>query len=224
MPLRVREWEWALLARYVHTRNLLKWQKLNSATEWQRRDTDNKTTIYNVWGLTCVYLKWKNECVWWINKCILVLCVPCLMSSVREMDCLAEEALSGSLWSMRLPLSSRGMQPLVFPVCVSAVSAGSCRFCLYTAMELCLPGPLRPTRGGNGPRGGSWSEGIKGEGFSSSVAIVQQSQTEQDCRNAQVESAWVHGHLNRSLYVVIYHIGPWDLPRPLSSLPTAPPV
>ncbi len=29
----------------------------------------------------------KKKCVWWINYCIKVLCVPCLMSSVHEMDC-----------------------------------------------------------------------------------------------------------------------------------------
>ncbi len=48
----------------------------------------------NVWGLTCANLKWKKKkCVWWINNCIKVLCVPCLMSSVHEMDCLGEETV-----------------------------------------------------------------------------------------------------------------------------------
>ncbi len=48
-----------------------------------------KNTIYNtdnyVWDLTCANLKWKNKNVWWINNCIIVLCVPRLMSSVHEM-------------------------------------------------------------------------------------------------------------------------------------------
>ncbi len=30
----------------------------------------------------------KNKYVWWINNSIIVLCVPYLMSSVHEMDCL----------------------------------------------------------------------------------------------------------------------------------------
>ncbi len=56
-----------------------------------------KDTIYNtdnyVWGLTCANLKWKNKYVWWINNCIIVLCVPCLMSSVHERDCLGKETV-----------------------------------------------------------------------------------------------------------------------------------
>ncbi len=44
-----------------------------------------KNTIYNtdnyVWtGLTLCKLKWKNKYVWRINNCIIVLCVPRLMS------------------------------------------------------------------------------------------------------------------------------------------------
>ncbi len=35
----------------------------------------------------------KNKYVWWINNCIIVLCVPCLMSSVHEMDCLEKETI-----------------------------------------------------------------------------------------------------------------------------------
>ncbi len=31
-----------------------------------------------------------------INNCIIVLCVPCLMSSVHEQDCLREETVSVS--------------------------------------------------------------------------------------------------------------------------------
>ncbi len=31
--------------------------------------------------------------VWWINNCIIVLCVPRFMSSVHEMDCLGEETV-----------------------------------------------------------------------------------------------------------------------------------
>ncbi len=32
----------------------------------------------------------------WINNCIIVLCVPCLMSSVHEMDCFGKETFSVS--------------------------------------------------------------------------------------------------------------------------------
>ncbi len=38
-------------------------------------------------------LKWKNKCAWWINNSIIVLCVPCLLSSVHEMDCLSEKTV-----------------------------------------------------------------------------------------------------------------------------------
>ncbi len=41
-------------------------------------------------------LKWKNTYEWWINNCIIVLCVPCLISSVHEMDCLGKETVSVS--------------------------------------------------------------------------------------------------------------------------------
>ncbi len=34
--------------------------------------------------------------MWGINYCIIVLCVPCLMSSVHEMDCLGKETVSVS--------------------------------------------------------------------------------------------------------------------------------
>ncbi len=34
--------------------------------------------------------------MWWINNCIIVLCVPRLMSSVHEMDCLGKETVSVS--------------------------------------------------------------------------------------------------------------------------------
>ncbi len=61
---------------------------------------NSKNTIDNtdnyVWGLTCKFEMKKKKCVWWINNCIKVLCVPCLMSSVHEMDCLGEETVSVS--------------------------------------------------------------------------------------------------------------------------------
>ncbi len=38
----------------------------------------------------------KNKYVWWINNCIIVLCVPRLMSSVHEMDYLGKETVSVS--------------------------------------------------------------------------------------------------------------------------------
>ncbi len=49
-----------------------------------------------MWGLTCVNLKQKNKYVWWINNCIIVLCVPHLMSSVHEMDYWGKETISVS--------------------------------------------------------------------------------------------------------------------------------
>ncbi len=61
----------------------------------------SKNTIYNNQQL-CVYRSdvqiWneKNKNVWWINTCIIVLCVPRLMSSVHEMECLGKETVSVS--------------------------------------------------------------------------------------------------------------------------------
>ncbi len=100
------ESEWALLAWYVYT--YAEFVIVTEAPLCNRRtatgqDTDNKSTIYKytnvqngkntiyntdsyVWGLTCANLKYKNKYVWWINNCIIVLCVPCLMSSVHEMN------------------------------------------------------------------------------------------------------------------------------------------
>ncbi len=75
------------------------------------QDTDNRRTIYKFtkwqkhniqYRHLCVrsdvqiWNEKKNMCVWWINNCIIVLCVPCLMSSVHEMDCLGEETVSVS--------------------------------------------------------------------------------------------------------------------------------
>ncbi len=80
-----------------------------------RQDTDNKknyiqiykidnmqnsnNTIYKGDNLVCtsmlgVHLKCKCMCV--LNKCIIVLCVPSLLSSIHEMDCLREETVSVS--------------------------------------------------------------------------------------------------------------------------------
>ncbi len=77
------------------------------------QDTDNKRTIYKYTIRQCT--KWqkpnvqyrqlcvrsdvqiwneKNKCVCWINICIIVLCVPCLMSSVHEIDCLGKKTVS----------------------------------------------------------------------------------------------------------------------------------
>ncbi len=60
---------------------------------------NGKNTIYNtdnyvkVWHVQI----WNGKkSVWWNNNCIIVLCVPCLMSSVHEMDCLGEETVSVS--------------------------------------------------------------------------------------------------------------------------------
>ncbi len=57
---------------------------------------NSKNTIYNTdnyvcTGLTCK--KKKKKAVWWINNCIIVSCVPCLISSVHEMDCLGKETV-----------------------------------------------------------------------------------------------------------------------------------
>ncbi len=92
------ESERALLARYVYTHEefvLVTLQNDSNRTGHGQQNNniqiDNvqngKNKTYNtdnyVWGLTCANLNWK-KCVWWINSCIIVLCVPLLMSSVRE--------------------------------------------------------------------------------------------------------------------------------------------
>ncbi len=41
-------------------------------------------------------LEIKNKYVWWINNFIIVLCVPCLMSSVHDMNFLGKETISVS--------------------------------------------------------------------------------------------------------------------------------
>ncbi len=60
---------------------------------------NGKNTIYNTDNYVKVWYVqiWNGKkSVWWINNCIIVLCVPCLMSSVHEMDCLGEETVSVS--------------------------------------------------------------------------------------------------------------------------------
>ncbi len=59
-------------------------------------------TQYKIQTIICVqvwYVQiWKenNKYAWWINNCIIVLCVPCLISSVHEMGCLGKETVSVS--------------------------------------------------------------------------------------------------------------------------------
>ncbi len=72
------------------------------------QDTDNKILIYKIWQKHNIQYRqlcevwhvqiWikKNKCVWWINNCIIVLCVLRLMSSVHETDCLGKETVSVS--------------------------------------------------------------------------------------------------------------------------------
>ncbi len=88
--MRIRsESEWALLDRYIYTysdrsstvqqndidriykytiRQCTKWQKHN--IQYRQLCVRSDVQIWNE----------KNKCVWWINICIIVLCVPCLMS------------------------------------------------------------------------------------------------------------------------------------------------
>ncbi len=82
------ESEWALLpGMFTHMRNLIQWQKLHSATEWQWQDiiifykNNNiqiykidhvQNTIYNIDNYVCkgmIYENWNvNKYVWWINN------------------------------------------------------------------------------------------------------------------------------------------------------------
>ncbi len=84
------ESEWALLARYVYTWGIFYSDRDRTQTTKEQYTNiqignvqNGKNTIYNtdsyVWGLTCENLKWKHKYVWWINNCIIVLCVPCLI-------------------------------------------------------------------------------------------------------------------------------------------------
>ncbi len=99
------ESEWALLAWYVYT--YAEFVIVTEAPLCNRRtatgqDTDNKvqytniqmykmaktqytiqTVMCEVWHVQIWNIKIS---VWWINNCIIVLCVPCLMSSVHEMN------------------------------------------------------------------------------------------------------------------------------------------
>ncbi len=78
---------------FTHSRNLLKWQKLHSATEWQKLDRTQKTkeqytniqngkNTYTIQTIMCVQV-WhvqiwneKNKYVWWINNCIIAFIRP----------------------------------------------------------------------------------------------------------------------------------------------------
>ncbi len=108
----------ALLARDVYTYEefviVTEAQQCNRMTATEQ-NTDNKITIYKFTNRQ--YTKWqkyniqyrqlcvrsdmcklemKNKYVWWINNCIIVLCVPCLTSSVHDMNCLGKETVSVS--------------------------------------------------------------------------------------------------------------------------------
>jgi len=90
---------------FAHTWHLFWWKKLHNATEWQWQDKTQiiKIIIDNIQNrqfsvYRCVRCKFemKNKYMWWINNYIIVLCVPRLISSVQEMDCLGKETVSVS--------------------------------------------------------------------------------------------------------------------------------
>ncbi len=59
-------------------------------TKWQKHNIQYRQLC--VRSDMCKF-EMKNKYVGWINNCIIVLCVPRLMSSVHEMDCLREETV-----------------------------------------------------------------------------------------------------------------------------------
>ncbi len=61
-------------------------------TKWQKHNIQHRQLC--VRSKMSKFEMKKKVCVWCINNCIIVLCVPCLMSSVHEMDCLREETVS----------------------------------------------------------------------------------------------------------------------------------
>ncbi len=112
IKLHILEWpypesEWALMAWYVYTYAEFvivteaplcnrrtatatghRQQKYNiqiyKCTKWQKHNIQYRQLC--VKSNMCKFEIKKNKCVWWINNCIIVLCVSCLMSSVHEMN------------------------------------------------------------------------------------------------------------------------------------------